>query len=156
MALPLFSQRFLHHFGLQALFGVHLLKLPVFSLKLLQACHHRSVHATILGAPFVKGGAAHTVFTTQLRHRRAGFGLFEDRHDLAIGESGLLHCLNFLVVEILLQLTAVLWGDYRPKGVTDKLEAGHDDVTDAALHTSDRMVRQVYDRRRVREAIPAR
>ncbi|WP_233208419.1 hypothetical protein, partial [Pollutimonas subterranea] len=42
----------------------------------------------------------------------AGFGLFEDRHDLAVGKSGLLHCSNFLVVEILLQLTAVLWGDY--------------------------------------------
>lgn len=25
------------------------------------------------------------------RHRCAGFGLFEDRHDLAVGESGLLH-----------------------------------------------------------------
>jgi len=46
--------------------------------------------------------------------------------------------------------------DCRPKGVTDKLAAGHDDVMDATLHTSDRMVRQVYDRRRVREARPAR
>lgn len=46
--------------------------------------------------------------------------------------------------------------DCRPKGVTDKMAAGHDDVIDAALHTSDRMIRQVYDRRRVREATPAR
>jgi integrase len=42
--------------------------------------------------------------------------------------------------------------DCRPKGLTDKLEDGHTDVVDAALHTSEKMVRQVYDRRRIKVA----
>ncbi|HJV68799.1 hypothetical protein [Ideonella sp.] len=46
--------------------------------------------------------------------------------------------------------------DCRPKGVSDKLERGDLDVVDAAMHSSERMVRQVYDRRHVREAKPAR
>jgi len=46
--------------------------------------------------------------------------------------------------------------DCRPKGVTDKLTAGHDDTLDATMHSSERMVRQVYDRRRVRVAKPVR
>lgn len=46
--------------------------------------------------------------------------------------------------------------DCRPMGVSEKLEKGDSDVVDATLHTSERMVRQVYDRRRVRTARPAR
>ncbi len=45
--------------------------------------------------------------------------------------------------------------DCRPMGVSEKLERGDADVIDATLHTSERMVRQVYDRRRVRTARPA-
>lgn len=45
--------------------------------------------------------------------------------------------------------------DCRPKGVSDKLARGDDDVIDATLHSSERMVRQVYDRRRLRVAKPA-
>lgn len=45
--------------------------------------------------------------------------------------------------------------DCRPKGVTDKLARGDRDVQDATMHSSERMVRQVYDRRRVRVAKPA-
>lgn len=45
--------------------------------------------------------------------------------------------------------------DCRPMGVSDKLEAGHDDVTDATLHTSEKMVRSVYDRREHKRAKPA-
>lgn len=44
--------------------------------------------------------------------------------------------------------------DCRPKGVSDKLANGDQDVMDATLHTSERMVRQVYDRRKVRVAKP--
>lgn len=44
----------------------------------------------------------------------------------------------------------------RPKGVSDKLARGDADVMEATLHTSERMVRQVYDRRRVRVAKPVR
>ena len=46
--------------------------------------------------------------------------------------------------------------DCRPKGVTDKLASGADDVVDATLHTSERMVRQVYDRRALKTAKPVR
>lgn len=45
--------------------------------------------------------------------------------------------------------------DCRPKGTTTKMARGDTDTTDATLHTSERMVRQVYDRRRVRVAKPA-
>lgn len=44
----------------------------------------------------------------------------------------------------------------RPMGVSTKMERGDQDVVDATLHSSERMVRQVYDRRRVRVAKPAR
>ena len=46
--------------------------------------------------------------------------------------------------------------DCRPMGVSDKMAQGDDDVVDAARHSSDRMVRTVYDRRRVRVAKPVR
>jgi len=45
--------------------------------------------------------------------------------------------------------------DCRPKGVSDKMARGDVDTVDATMHTSERMVRQVYDRRRVRVAKPA-
>lgn len=45
--------------------------------------------------------------------------------------------------------------DCRPKGVSDKMARGDVDTVDAALHSSERMIRQVYDRRRVRVAKPA-
>lgn len=44
----------------------------------------------------------------------------------------------------------------RPMGVSTKEARGDRDTVDATLHSSDRMVRQVYDRRRVRVAKPAR
>lgn len=46
--------------------------------------------------------------------------------------------------------------DQRPKGVTDKLNDGHTDVQDATLHKSERMVNEIYDRRKKLRATPAR
>lgn len=46
--------------------------------------------------------------------------------------------------------------DCRPKGVSDKLSSGQTDTQDATGHTSDRMIRQVYDRRQVKKASPVR
>lgn len=46
--------------------------------------------------------------------------------------------------------------DCRPKGVSDKMARGDQDVVDATMHSREQMVRQVYDRRRVRVAKPAR
>jgi hypothetical protein len=45
--------------------------------------------------------------------------------------------------------------DCRPKGVSDKLEAGHVDTQDATLHTDGKMIAKVYDRRQARRAKPA-
>ena len=39
--------------------------------------------------------------------------------------------------------------DCRPKGVSDKLERGDSDTMDATLHSNERMVPDVYDRRRI-------
>lgn len=46
--------------------------------------------------------------------------------------------------------------DCRPKGVSDKLSTGQQDTQDATGHTSDRMIRQVYDRRLVKKAAAVR
>lgn len=46
--------------------------------------------------------------------------------------------------------------DCRPKGVTDKMVQGDTDVMDATMHTNERMIKQVYDRRRTRTAKPVR
>ena len=55
-----------------------------------------------------------------------------------------------------IQFEAFNLQDLRPKAVSDKLSARHLDVVDATLHTSSRMVDQVYDRRRTRIAQPTR
>jgi hypothetical protein len=38
---------------------------------------------------------------------------------------------------------------------SDKLERGHKDVQDATLHTDEKMIRKVYDRRAQKRAKPA-
>lgn len=45
--------------------------------------------------------------------------------------------------------------DCRPKGVSDKLEAGHADTQDATLHSDGKMIARVYDRRQTKKAKPA-
>ena len=45
--------------------------------------------------------------------------------------------------------------DCRPKGVSDKLEAGHTDTQDATLHTDGKMIARIYDRRQTKKATPA-
>jgi integrase len=46
--------------------------------------------------------------------------------------------------------------DCRPKGVSDKLDRGDSDVMEATMHTSERMIKQFYDRRRTRVAKPVK
>lgn len=46
--------------------------------------------------------------------------------------------------------------DCRPKGVSDKLDSGQTDTQDATGHTSERMIRAVYDRRQLKKATPVR
>jgi hypothetical protein len=45
--------------------------------------------------------------------------------------------------------------DCRPKGVSDKLAAGHTDTKDATLHSSDAMIARHYDRSKSKKATPA-
>lgn len=42
--------------------------------------------------------------------------------------------------------------DMRPAAVTDRVGGGDKDITNATGHSSDRMVRQVYDRRKTTTA----
>lgn len=42
--------------------------------------------------------------------------------------------------------------DMRPAAVTDRVEEGDETITNATGHSSDRMVRQVYDRRKTKSA----
>lgn len=46
--------------------------------------------------------------------------------------------------------------DCRPKGVTDKLTAGHTDTRDTTNHTSDVMISQIYDRRTTKKGSPSK
>jgi integrase len=46
--------------------------------------------------------------------------------------------------------------DCRPKGVSDKLDSGQTDTQDATGHTSERMIRAVYDRRQIKKATPVK
>ncbi len=61
-------------------------------------------------APIVKLGAAHAMLAAQLGQGYTRFGLFDDRHNLVVGESGLF--IEFLFKEIPFLLTAALWVDY--------------------------------------------
>lgn len=45
--------------------------------------------------------------------------------------------------------------DCRPMGVSTKLENGHTDTQAATGHSDEKMIRTVYDRRRLRKAKPA-
>lgn len=42
--------------------------------------------------------------------------------------------------------------DMRPAAVTDRVDDGDETITNATGHSSDRMVRQVYDRRKTKKA----
>jgi integrase len=42
--------------------------------------------------------------------------------------------------------------DMRPAAVTDRVDEGDKDITNATGHSSDRMVKQVYDRRKKKTA----
>ena len=87
MASPLFFDCLPRDFRFEAFFGIHFFQAPILDFKLLESGHHGGVHACVLGASLVKRGTAHAVLTAKLRHWRACFGLFEDRHDLAVRQS---------------------------------------------------------------------
>lgn len=48
--------------------------------------------------------------------------------------------------------TRFMLKDMRPAAVTDRVDAGDETITYSTGHTSDRMVKQVYDRRKTKTA----
>src|SRR5690606_3168782 len=107
-----FFDSLFEHFRFKAFFGVHLLQAPVLIFKLLEPGHHGGIHSTELGPPLVKRRAAHAMLATKIRNRYARLGLFQNRQNLAIGKSRLLHK-NLLMLcyeKILLMSTADLAG----------------------------------------------
>lgn len=42
--------------------------------------------------------------------------------------------------------------DMRPAAVTDRVEAGDETTQNATGHSSDRMIKQIYDRRKIKKA----
>src|SRR3546814_20328448 len=59
--------------------------------KLPEGRQKRRIHAAELAVLLVERSRADAMFAAQLRDRRAGFCLLQDRNDLAVGESRLLH-----------------------------------------------------------------
>lgn len=51
-----------------------------------------------------------------------------------------------------IEFTRFTLKDMRPAAVTDRVDEGDKDITNATGHSSDRMVRQVYDRRKTKKA----
>ena len=91
MALRLPLKRLLADLRLEPFLGVHLLEASVLGLQLLQALHHRSIHAAVFTVLLIKQAAAHAVFPAKISNRYAGLCLLQNRHDLAVAESRLSH-----------------------------------------------------------------
>lgn len=68
-------------FGLELIHKVHLLKVPAFFLELLQARHHRHIHAAVLGAPLLERRRAHTQLSVRIGHRKARFETLDSIHE---------------------------------------------------------------------------
>lgn len=69
---------------------------------------------------------------------------------------GLMKDCEVVAAERGIQFKAFSLQDCRPKGVSDKLADGQLDTQEATGHTSDKMIRQVYDRRAIKKAKPVR
>src|SRR6202008_2973181 len=70
---------------------VHLLKLRILALELLQPPQLRGVETAVLRLPVVKRRFADAELANELRDLHAGLGLPQHRDDLLFTESGLLH-----------------------------------------------------------------
>lgn len=84
MALPLFLHGLSDDLGLEFLFCIHLFQAPVLVFEFSHPSHERGVHAPQFGTPFVKGGRADSVLSTQLRYRDTSLRLLEYANNLTI------------------------------------------------------------------------
>jgi len=77
-------QGLLDDFGLEPLFGIHLLEPPVLVFEFLEPGHQGDVHATEFAAPLVKLGRTDAVLPAQFGDRAAALCLLEYGNDLAV------------------------------------------------------------------------
>ena len=91
----------------------------------------------------------------QTLHARGFSRAYRNRQGKAVLDDLMQDC-EALAAERRIKFQRFSLQDCRPKGATDKLTAGHIDAKDALGHTTDRMLGQVYDRRQLKKATPAR
>ena len=70
---------------------VHPLELGVLGLEFFHPLQVRGVHAPIFGFPARKGGWTDPVLTADVLDLNPGISFVQDRYNLSLGESGLLH-----------------------------------------------------------------
>jgi integrase len=63
----------------------------------------------------------------------------------------MVHCATAAVADGI-EFTRFTLSDMRPAAVTDRMDEGDDALTNATGHNSDRMIKQVYDRRKTKSA----
>lgn len=91
MGLVLYPEHTLQGMDIQVGLGQQLLELGVLGLQVPQLGCVRSLHATVLGSPFVKRGITEPATAAQFLDRHTSLGLFEKANDLLVGKSALLH-----------------------------------------------------------------
>src|SRR5690606_18727201 len=94
---------------------VHALEPGVLGFQLLDPLQVRRLHAAVLGLPLVVRGRTDAGLPADVLDRDAGVGLLEDRDDLGLGETGLLHGTSWLqnVPESSTSVVSTYWGSLR-------------------------------------------
>ena len=96
MAWLFSAERPLQRLVLHAQLGEHLLQALILFLDRLHLSDHEGGHASELRPPTAKGCGADRMLPAKIRNWNPTFGLAQDRHDLHLGKSTLLHS-NLLV-----------------------------------------------------------
>src|SRR5690606_793483 len=114
-ALQFFCDQILHRRVVERHLRVHALESGVLGLQLLDPLQVRCLHAAVLGLPLVVRGRTDAGLPADVLDRDAGVGLLEDRDDLGLGESGLLHGTSWLqnVPESSTSVVSTYWGSLR-------------------------------------------
>src|SRR5690606_31055416 len=94
--LQFFCDQVLHRGVVERQLRVHPLELGVLGLELPNPLEVGRLHAAVLRLPLVVRGDADAGLPAQILDRDAGVSLLEDRDDLGLGESGLLHGTSWL------------------------------------------------------------
>src|SRR5690606_16295299 len=95
-ALQFFCDQVLHRRVVERQLGVHPLEPGVLGFQVLDPPQLRGLQAPVLRFPLVVGRHADAGLPADVLDRHAGVGLLEDRDDLGLGETGLLHATSWL------------------------------------------------------------